>query len=61
MPAEIDDLPGSAAPTSGTYCLLNVFGAVVGDPVRVPQGNHLPPAPRGFTWRLVQKVHQDQE
>jgi hypothetical protein len=57
MATETDHLPGGAAPAEGAYCLLNVLGGMTGVVARVPRGNPLPQAPRGFTWRLAQEAN----
>jgi hypothetical protein len=57
MAIDSDHLPGDAAPTDGAYCLLNVFGSMTGVVARVPRGNPLPEAPRGFTWRLAREAN----
>jgi hypothetical protein len=45
--------PTDAAPTSGRYELLNVFGTATGEAVCVREGGRLPAAPLSYTWRLV--------
>ena len=45
--------PGTTAPASGTYEQLNVLGSVTGTKISVAEGQTLPAAPRGFTWRSV--------
>jgi hypothetical protein len=46
--------PGMRAPTDGTYEQRNVLGAPTGVRVTVAEGEALPAAPRGFTWRMVE-------
>ena len=46
-----EHLPGDAAPTTGGYEELNVFGTRTGKLILVTEGDALPRAPRGFTWR----------
>lgn len=46
--------PGTTAPASGTYEQLNVLGAVTGVRLTIAKGQALPPAPRGFTWSVVE-------
>jgi hypothetical protein len=50
-PSEHD--PNEAAPASGRYELLNVFGTATGEELRANEGERLPAAPLGFKWRLV--------
>jgi hypothetical protein len=43
--------PGDLAPKDGHYEELNVFGSPTGRVVPADEGDVLPQAPRGFTWR----------
>ena len=53
--------PGTPAPKPGIYEQRNVLGSVTGVRVSVVyRGQTLPPAPRGFTWSVVEGV-ADQE
>lgn len=45
--------PGASASVGGVYELLNVMGTPMGTRVLVSRGEALPPAPFGWTWRLV--------
>jgi hypothetical protein len=45
--------PGSHAAATGDYEELNVFGSLTGKVEHVHEGEQLPSAPRGFTWRQV--------
>ncbi|HXA22880.1 MAG TPA: hypothetical protein VNW90_11310 [Acetobacteraceae bacterium] len=45
--------PNDAAPASGRYELLNVFGTATGEASRAIEGELLPAAPLGYKWRLV--------
>lgn len=45
--------PGARAPSDGTYEQCDVLGSPTGVSVTLPQNALLPPAPRGFTWRIV--------
>src|ERR1700759_1471858 len=45
--------PGDRAPAADTYELLNVFGTPTGTTVDVGEGDPLPRAPRGYTWRRL--------
>ena len=45
--------PGAAAPSTGHYEELNVFGNPTGKVVHAEEGSKLPAAPRGFSWRHV--------
>ena len=46
--------PGEPAAEAGCYRELNVFGTPTDATICVKQGEPLPAAPRGFTWRLEQ-------
>lgn len=46
--------PGEPAPETGHYAEHNVFGTPTGAVKHVVEGDRLPGAPRGFTWRLVE-------
>ena len=46
--------PGMQAPSAGTYEERNVLGSPTGFRVTVAEGEVLPAAPRGFTWRIVE-------
>jgi hypothetical protein len=43
--------PGTRAPSTASYEELNVLGARTGKVIVAQEGNDLPSAPRGFTWR----------
>jgi hypothetical protein len=45
--------PDTQAPATGYYEQLNVFGTPTGKVEHVREGERLPSAPRGFTWRQV--------
>jgi hypothetical protein len=45
--------PGAHAPVAGHYEELDVFGSPTGRVEHVREGDRLPHAPRGFTWRRV--------
>ena len=45
--------PGMRAPSAGIYEQRNVLGSPTGVRVTVAEGEELPAAPRGFTWRVV--------
>jgi hypothetical protein len=45
--------PNDDVPAAGRYELLNVFGTPTGETAGAGEGERLPPAPRGFRWRLV--------
>ena len=51
MPRPVEHRPGEPASHSGPYELLNVFGAPTGVVTHAEEGERLPVAPRGFTWR----------
>jgi hypothetical protein len=60
MPQELDHLkPGDPAPATGAYREQNVFGTPTGKRIDVIKGNLMPPAPRGFTWRLADQSFPD--
>jgi hypothetical protein len=46
--------PGAHAPETGHYEELNVFGSRTGRVEHVQEGERLPFAPRGFSWRYVE-------
>jgi hypothetical protein len=48
-----DVRPGERAPLSGLYEELNVFGSRTGRTVFVLEEEHLPAAPREFSWRSL--------
>ena len=48
--------PGSPAPASGRYELLNVFGSPSGMQVMLQAGEALPPAPYAWAWGLLPSV-----
>jgi hypothetical protein len=43
--------PEEIAPTAGVYAELNVFGTPTGNMVDVCEGEPMPRAPVGFSWR----------
>jgi hypothetical protein len=45
--------PGDNAPATGKYEELNVFGARTGKWHHAQEGEPLPPAPRGYSWRRI--------
>jgi hypothetical protein len=48
-----ENRPGEPAFRAGCYVELNVFGSPTGNATQVQEGEELPGAPRGFTWRFV--------
>jgi hypothetical protein len=52
--------PGSNAPATGRYEQLNVFGTPTGRLAHVREGEQLPSAPRGFTWRRAAEEGETQ-
>ena len=48
------------APATAHYEELNVFGSPTGAVVHVREGDRLPGAPRGFTWRRTQTARPTQ-
>jgi hypothetical protein len=47
--------PGTHAPVSGHYEELNIFGTPTGRVEHVREGERLPHAPRGFSWRQIEE------
>jgi hypothetical protein len=45
--------PTDDAPASGRYELLNIFGTPTDEGVSASEGERLPKAPLGYSWRLV--------
>jgi hypothetical protein len=45
--------PGDCTPVTGRYEELNVFGTRTGKTVHVEEGEPLPAAPCGYTWRRI--------
>jgi hypothetical protein len=50
-----DFYPGDLAPVAGVYRLHNVFGSATDQVVTVTDGDQLPAAPLGHTWRPVRQ------
>jgi hypothetical protein len=48
--------PGDRAPVTGPYEELNIFGTHTGTVYSAEQGEPLPAAPRGFTWRRTDEA-----
>lgn len=48
--------PGGRARNPGIYEQLNVFGTPTGILAAVDEGDGLPDAPRGFTWRPLSEL-----
>lgn len=48
--------PHSAAPHTGLFEELNIFGSPTGLAAFVTKGDMLPAAPRGFVWRPLQTL-----
>jgi hypothetical protein len=46
---------GDSAPATGKYELLNLFGSRTGMTEQVVEGEPLPKAPRGYTWRRIER------
>jgi hypothetical protein len=49
--------PGTRAPMTGHYEEMNIFGSGTGRIEHVREGELLPRAPRGFSWRPVEEEH----
>jgi hypothetical protein len=58
---EEDYAPGTAAPQTGLYEGLNIFGSPSGSRVWVAEGDRFPAAPVGFKWRLVPDLLPDRQ
>lgn len=56
MADDKEHLPGERAPETGRYEELNVFGTPTDKTTHAVQGEHLPRAPVGFTWRRIEGV-----
>jgi hypothetical protein len=54
MSSVIEHNPGDPAPETGRYEEYDVPGNPTGRIVHVNEGEPLPVAPRGFTWRACQ-------
>jgi hypothetical protein len=54
MSPVIEHAPGDPAPETGRYEEYDVPGYSTGRIVHVNEGDPLPVAPRGFTWRAHQ-------
>jgi hypothetical protein len=48
-----EQFPGDPALLSGEFEEVNIFGSRTGRVVLAMKGDELPPAPRGFGWRLL--------
>jgi hypothetical protein len=55
VPIDPDYAPGEAAPETGIYELLTIMGSPSGTREHIEAGTPLPPAPRGWTRRLVRQ------
>ena len=53
VPRHFEYDPMDHVPVSGRYELLNVFGTATGEAVSAMEGDRLPGAPRGYSWRQV--------
>ena len=51
--------PGTTAPISGHYRMVNVFGTPTVYSIHVRHGEPLPSAPRGHGWRLERETEED--
>jgi len=60
MASDTEHLPGSTAPVTGHYRLVNVFGSPTEHSVHVRRGETLPGAPRGNRWRLERETDEDE-
>jgi hypothetical protein len=57
IPTRIE--PGAAAPVTGVYQELNVFGTPTGRQTIAQEGEQLPHAPIMFSWRLKSSADGD--
>ena len=55
MAQKVEHAPGDHAPATDHYEQLNIFGTPTGWVVRVTEGERLPAAPRGCTWRRIDR------
>jgi hypothetical protein len=46
--------PGAYAPITGRFEELNIFGSATGKVEHLQEGERLPPAPLGFSWRHIE-------
>ena len=53
MPHSNEHDPGDETPHTGHYEELNIFGSRTGRTVHIQEGDPLPTAARGFTWRRI--------
>jgi hypothetical protein len=53
MPEDREHLPGERTTETGRCEELNVFGSPTGKTKHAQEGEHLPRAPIGFTWRRI--------
>ena len=53
VPRRPEHVPMDGAPALGQYELLNIFGTATGEAVSASEGERLPAAPRGYSWRQV--------
>ena len=60
MPTRTEYRPGSVAPDSGIYRLVNVFGDPTDYCVYVRRDGRLPVAPRGFSWWWEREAVKDE-
>jgi len=52
--------PGTIAPVTGHYLLLNVFGSPVGESTHIRCGEGFPDAPRDYSCRVEQETGEDE-
>jgi hypothetical protein len=50
-----EDQPDTHAAATGHYEELNIFGSPTGKVAHVLEGERLPLAPRGFSWRHIEE------
>jgi hypothetical protein len=60
MPHDNDHAPGTPAPATGHYRLVNLFGTPTQHSVHVRHGEPLPDAARGWGWRLDREGEKDE-
>jgi hypothetical protein len=56
MPERQEHQPGTDASVTGLYEELNVFGSPTGKVEHAHEGEQLPHAPRGFSWREIEEA-----
>ena len=59
MSDQEENRPGHPAPATAHFEELDIFGNLTGGTANVREGDSLPGAPRGLTWRRIRRAgHQ---